>query len=632
MRFHRIGSDIQPAAAPEYRKLMEDQLLRGYRAALARPVDELDSVTVANLLDEQTLRSTAKLAGLRTANLAGFLSSDWRRNDWWWGRLDAAAGIVELFQSFPDAPVKKHAPIAKAPEASGGITPAEQLPETTVSTPTVTAEQSARILDKVHDSLLRQLAQAPKPPFTRPKEPAAESPAQLRARFVRGTQGLDALSDGYRIAIASRTIRAASAALARGQRLSSPKRFVHWLVRPLLALAPATISAPRAILLFSLFVCGAFTVWPVVDAASGRIAGAAVTGGAEPATAGAYHTSIWATALIIALVVGRVGASMLSRSKHERRILRHTGTKSWVRQVRAEARRGARAGQVVLVAATAAVGAGLLGIVIAWHIDNVPYWAALVAFVALGEAAARAVQTVPASLGRRPHRNRPVVVALVLGAVAIAATYAATRIPLGELERWQAALLHAVGAAVIAGAVGAVMLAGCFHKWTRVIAPVAWVIGATAAASIVVEFAMREISTFAWQLTDVVMIAWAAGTALWWAPWYRSRATKSHEAPSDAATDVDWPDTRRAAPPIAPEPAAQTRAPAPARERAPVAARQWVAAETDDDLLHEVAAPDAPARPETPARAESPARVGSPARLRLLPRETPDEVPERAVE
>ncbi|GAA1802035.1 DUF3376 domain-containing protein [Agromyces neolithicus] len=545
VRFHRIGSDIQPAAAPGYRKLMEDQLLRGYRAALARPVDELDSVTVSNLLDESTLRSTAKLAGLRAANIAGFLSRDWRRNDWWWGRLDAAAGIVELMQSFPPAPQKRPAPEA------GEVTSSAAHEDVALGTsyidhrePDETTARQAEILATVHDSLLRQLAVAPQAPFTHDDETTDDiTPSAVRERFVRGSQGLDALSDGYRVAIAARTVRAISIALARGQRIWSPRRFAHWLIRPLLALAPVAISAPRAILLFSLFVCGAFTIWPDIEP--------------PPVMGDKMHiVAISVTALVVALVFGRVVAAMNSRRQHERRVLRHTGTKSWVRRVRATARRNARTGQVVFLAATLLGGTALISIAVMWDVDNVPYWAALIVLLALGEAAAHAVQTVPASLAR-PTAKRivPVITALIVGALAICGSFAATVIevvpwltsipPLLWLTpQWAPVGLHAAGAALIAGAVAIVMLAGCFKRRRRIVAPVVWVIVAAAAASVVVEFTVRPLSTFAWQLADVLVIAWAAGTALWWAPWYRGRATLAEEAPSDAARDLDWADTR----------------------------------------------------------------------------------------
>jgi len=54
---------------------------------------------------EQTPRakldSNSKLAGASLANFAAFLSTTWRHNDWWWGRIDAAAGLATTLQSMP---------------------------------------------------------------------------------------------------------------------------------------------------------------------------------------------------------------------------------------------------------------------------------------------------------------------------------------------------------------------------------------------------------------------------------------------------------------------------------------------------------------------------------------------------
>ena len=42
------------------------------------------------------LRPEVKLAGNELGNFSAFLDATWRENDWMWGRLDAAAGLVEL--------------------------------------------------------------------------------------------------------------------------------------------------------------------------------------------------------------------------------------------------------------------------------------------------------------------------------------------------------------------------------------------------------------------------------------------------------------------------------------------------------------------------------------------------------
>ena len=231
---------MQPAQPLEYRLLMEDQLLRGYRSALAHRARELDAVTVGNLLDEQNLRSTAKLAGLRAANIAGFLSRDWRLNDWWWGRLDAASGIVEFFSSLPSAPTTRH-PIGRTPTPSHRQPPPDRPRPpssrecTANSSPRLDAAPTAGAADPDADPTTEQLTL-----LSLPARSGVLARQATRERFVRGTQGFDALSDSYRVAIVSRTLRAASSALTHGERATSPKRFLHWLLRPIAVLLPAS--------------------------------------------------------------------------------------------------------------------------------------------------------------------------------------------------------------------------------------------------------------------------------------------------------------------------------------------------------------------------------------------------------
>ena len=180
------------------------------------PARELDAVTVGNLLDEQNLRSTAKLAGLRAANIAGFLSRDWRLNDWWWGRLDAASGIVEFFSSLPSAPkAPDRAPTRQTPPPTDrGRRPRAGAPRTPRSARRRSHRQRRGHRHRPEDGA----AHAPQPPGS-DGVPRAQA---TRERFVRGTQGFDALSDSYRVAIASRTLRAASSALTHGERATSP--------------------------------------------------------------------------------------------------------------------------------------------------------------------------------------------------------------------------------------------------------------------------------------------------------------------------------------------------------------------------------------------------------------------------
>ena len=604
VRFHRIGSDVQPAQPLEYRLLMEDQLLRGYRSALAHRARELDAVTVGNLLDEQNLRSTAKLAGLRAANIAGFLSRDWRLNDWWWGRLDAASGIVEFFSSLPSAPELRppSGNNAESPTAATGPTEAD-------------------VLTRVHRELLAQLDAAPTAGAADPDaDPTTEQltllslPARsgvphaqaTRERFVRGTQGFDALSDSYRVAIASRTLRAASSALTHGERATSPKRFLHWLLRPIAVLLPAVISIPRLILLAGLLAASAVTVWPM---------------NSKPELQEPGDTTVIAyvvTGVAVALIIIRLAAAIQSKRRHDRQILAHTTTRPWTRDVIAWSEWRARGGRVALVSSTVILAAGLVAVVTLFGMSEVLYWVMLIAFIAVGEAAAHALQTVPVTLSRRPAR--PIALAVLGAGAAIALTTLLTT-PFASLDPvklswtsapgWSALVWHVLGAAVIGAAIAATLVAGLTRDPLRSAMPIAWTGIATGLASAITALAFMQSAAMTGQVADLLIVGWAGGTALWWAPWWRGRQTGKDDGPKDTVVDRDWPDTRGPVP---------TRA---HRRAMRIAARKDRRAQRA--AAHE--ARRAVRGVEGSTQHDAPSAQGSPP-----PRATPDEAPEGTVE
>ncbi|WP_162256622.1 DUF3376 domain-containing protein [Agromyces sp. Soil535] len=529
VRFHRIGSDVQPAQPLEYRKLMEDQLLRGYRAALAHTADELDAVTVGNCLDEQSLRSTAKLAGLRAANLAGFLSAHWRRNDWWWGRLDAASGVIEFLSSLPSVADERPA-VSKQDAVEPASAEIDEIDPDAAE---------AQLLGLVHDELLRQLV-TDRDLLTIPPTMSEDEPRDIRATFVRGAQGLDALADSYRMAIASRTLRAASTALTQGLPASSPKRFLHWLVRPVAVLLPSLISVPRLILLYALLVCAALTVWPMIE----------WTPESQSAGDSTVVASLAGVIAVAALMMIRVVAAASARRRRDRRILAHTSTRRWTRSVIATAQRRARAARAGLVGATAALAGGLVVIEVLYGMDNVLFWALLIAFIATGEATAHAMQTVPATLART---SSPTPLAGIAGIAAILVTIAVTghlaplpHEPAGwaSWSGWSAVGWHALGAALVGGAIAATMLAGVFRRRWRILVPVTVTAAAAGLASILVAAALVPFPPVVNQVADVIVVGWCAGTALWWAPWWRGWATGTKDGPEDRVHDLDWADTR----------------------------------------------------------------------------------------
>lgn len=70
-----------------------------YLAGWLRKLPSEDQM-VRVLSDERRVTGAdAKLAGNAISRFGGFLSARWRENDWQWGRLDAAAGIVRLLDN-----------------------------------------------------------------------------------------------------------------------------------------------------------------------------------------------------------------------------------------------------------------------------------------------------------------------------------------------------------------------------------------------------------------------------------------------------------------------------------------------------------------------------------------------------
>ncbi|MET9200019.1 DUF3376 domain-containing protein [Gordonia sp. NPDC003585] len=98
VRFTEITGDTTPRAA--FPKLvnaaidsqLETWLRAGTDPAVLTPERRKRAIDEA----EQLKRADVKLAGTVLARFGGFLDAGWRRNDWCWGRLDAAAGVVEL--------------------------------------------------------------------------------------------------------------------------------------------------------------------------------------------------------------------------------------------------------------------------------------------------------------------------------------------------------------------------------------------------------------------------------------------------------------------------------------------------------------------------------------------------------
>ncbi|MDF0514910.1 DUF3376 domain-containing protein [Agromyces sp. H3Y2-19a] len=544
IRFHTIGSDTQPARVGHFRTLLDAQILEGYRAVLAKDPSQLDRETVARLLDDGALRSTSKLAGLRIAAFAGFMSRAWRRNDWWWGRLDAAAGLVRLLDSMEAAP------------APDGTDATDQGPDRPAADPPRGALDVDDAVERVQDALLRQLD---RDAGARPYADAVSSgePDGIRGQFVRGAQDIEALGSGYRLALASRTVRTVSAAMVRGSGGGSPTRLMHWLLRPLLVLVPTLLSPPRLVLASVIIACGVLLTWPQLDST--------LEPSATIGDSGAFIAVV--TAALVAFVVLRLVSSARAHRAHARIVADVTNADSRQFAVIHHAERRSRPVRAALVV----LAFGFIGLFVLaclyYPLWGVPFWVTLLAAVAVAEIAGRRLRTVPSARPSRPWRW---VVAVVLSAAAVAVT-AQLAVVLSSMATsldapWSGMLPGATAAAVVAAALAATLFAQAM-RWRQLIAVVlvAGVLTALAVAltgwifESISQFDALDVDTGTNALVDgalrpeveaaaglealqtaiaFLVSAWVAGTVLWWAPWFRGIETGPAAKPHDGVYDL----------------------------------------------------------------------------------------------
>ncbi|MCK8616056.1 DUF3376 domain-containing protein [Gordonia sp. C13] len=116
--FHRIAGDTKPRLKLDDETGEDEMTLSGVRAsAIAAQLQKwiradvdpgsLNAGAVAKQIEATTdlARADTRLAGTGLARFAGFFSPGWRENDWYWGRLDAAAGVVELLSTTSESTV-----------------------------------------------------------------------------------------------------------------------------------------------------------------------------------------------------------------------------------------------------------------------------------------------------------------------------------------------------------------------------------------------------------------------------------------------------------------------------------------------------------------------------------------------
>ncbi|MEX5294781.1 DUF3376 domain-containing protein [Kocuria sp. CPCC 205268] len=212
----------QPPAGPEAFPALRDALVRD-RLQQALDAQGAGGRELALLLGggEHRVPAGAKLAGAGLLNFRGFLAAPWRAHDWWWGRLDAAAGVAGFLRGLP-APGAAPAPGASGTGSAGAGDPA---------------------VAALQDSLLRDAGQG--------------SAARGRAAVGASADGLDRLAPGHRLSLASRGVRVLGRALAGTPDLPRPAWEVVLLaLQPVLVLLPAVVVPVRAALVGAALTAG----------------------------------------------------------------------------------------------------------------------------------------------------------------------------------------------------------------------------------------------------------------------------------------------------------------------------------------------------------------------------------------
>lgn len=273
VRYWPIGVDEVPDDPGSFRTLARDRwyviLGRVLRTPGLTPAQAAAEVRRAS--EQVALDRQSKLAGYGFGNFLGFLASEWRVNDWWWGRLDAAAGIARFFSSLQPEAVQtdvavrllQDAVLEESDEpdlAAEGLSPLERVspPEPSAGAGTAAGARAAAAPDVM----------------------AAR--ASRRERLRAGTDTILNLDPAYRFAIASRTVRLIDRVVVQpvgwGARIVA--QTVLAFLRPLLVALPAAFDPPRLALVagFVAAVAWPLTWEPVEAPALGWIVGASMVG------------------------------------------------------------------------------------------------------------------------------------------------------------------------------------------------------------------------------------------------------------------------------------------------------------------------------------------------------------------
>ncbi|GAA1056104.1 hypothetical protein GCM10017608_12400 [Agromyces luteolus] len=274
VRYWPIGVDEAPAHVADFDALVTDRWYTMLSTVLRK--GDLDAKGAADAIraasKTKTLDRGSKLAGYGIGNFLGFLARDWRVNDWWWGRMDGAAGVTRFFSSL--APTK-----VLADRAVGTLQDA--------------------VLAEADDPAYARTRLSPLEPVSpgEPEPPTAEAASAARRGRVRaGTDTIFNLDPAYRFAMASRAVRLLDRVIVQPTR-----RGTRWVaaavlavLRPILVAVPTVVDPPRLALVSAFAAATAWLLtWDDIELESG------------PWMALALLTGLAAVAVVVGQVASR---------------------------------------------------------------------------------------------------------------------------------------------------------------------------------------------------------------------------------------------------------------------------------------------------------------------------------------
>ncbi|WP_395245900.1 DUF3376 domain-containing protein [Agromyces sp. MMS24-K17] len=528
-----IGVDEEPANPHAYEALLDDRFHTRLQGVLRTPrLPVADAAALLEAPERVPMDRETKLAGYGFGNFFGFLAAEWRVNDWWWGRLDGAAGLTRfLARDLTDEAVADAVRAAQdAVLAQGAELAASQDARERAQAPfgDPPGGEASRV-DPEANAGAEDVATT-EPATGWPGE--TPSPADpLRGRMQGGTDTLWNLDPEYRFALASRALRLLDRVARPANRVvSTVLEVVLAVLRPLLVVLPAVADPPRLALIAG--VIGG-TLWLLTWTGFAPSMGAAIV----------------ATAVVLLFAAGLAVGTLRSRRRWEA-VAAAIGDARLAGRVRAAARAAVRPTTRYVVVAVAT----FVPLWIAVARSNLVMVAAcgLASLVMTAVAVRAASAARPSTVKARVRRTRLMLAAFVLlGGVLPLVQWVLA--PTADGAGWPAELLApplAWDLPVLAVASVAVSIALTWEwlplRWQPKPLPtrgparfgrattlrsrgVDWLTVATLAAAVplalatVVVLLMAHVPDLHAVGTGIAVFVVAWGNAVWWLPEFRRR-------------------------------------------------------------------------------------------------------------